>query len=84
MKFFFENTLITFLILSCLLFIKPIKANIEKEVFISNEVKISETLFKEISEWSEREGLLVGYLTNESRLYFESYEGTKFLLFKRL
>ncbi|CAG8503204.1 1245_t:CDS:2 [Funneliformis caledonium] len=57
MKFFFENTLFAFLILY-FRFIKPIKANIEKEVFTSNAVKISETLFKEISEWGEQGGLL--------------------------
>ncbi|CAI2186788.1 18205_t:CDS:2 [Funneliformis geosporum] len=57
MKFFFENTLFAFLILY-LRFIKPIKANIEKEVFTSNAVKISESLFKEISEWSEQGSLL--------------------------
>ncbi|RIA96880.1 hypothetical protein C1645_814719 [Glomus cerebriforme] len=46
-----------FLILYCLL-IKQTKANIEKEVFISNVVGISEKIYKEISEWSEQEGLV--------------------------
>ena len=54
-----ENTFISFLILYLWL-IKSIKANIEKEVFISNVVKISENLYKEISEWSEQESLMVG------------------------
>jgi hypothetical protein len=65
MKIFVENTPIAFFILYLWFIIKPIKANIEKEVFISNVVKISENLYKEISEWSEEEGLTVGLFTSE-------------------
>lgn len=56
-----KNTLILFLI-SYLWFVKPIEANIEKEVFISDVVRISDILYKEISEWSEQKGLVVGLL----------------------
>lgn len=65
MKIFVENTSIAALILFLWFIIKPIKANIEKEVFISNVVKISENFYKEISEWSEQEGLAVGLFTND-------------------
>jgi hypothetical protein len=67
MKFLFENTFITFFILYLWL-IKQTKANIEKEVFTSNVVKISEDLYKEILEWSEQEGIVVGLFTNEYNL----------------
>lgn len=63
MKFLFENTFIAFFILYLWL-IKQIKANIEKEVFTSNAVKISENFYTEILEWSEQEGLVVGLFTN--------------------
>ncbi|GBC03213.1 hypothetical protein RclHR1_05010013 [Rhizophagus clarus] len=57
MKFSFGNTFIAFFILY-LLFTKRTKANIEKEVFTSNVVKISENFYKEILEWSEQKGLV--------------------------
>ncbi|PKK72369.1 hypothetical protein RhiirC2_742921, partial [Rhizophagus irregularis] len=57
MKFLFKNTFIAFFIFYLWL-IKQTKANIEKEVFTSNVVKISENFYAEILEWSEQEGLV--------------------------